>query len=282
MKFTQYLSDKVLCESVIDQLNEEVEIDELNESLELMEAELNEFLGLGKLASKVKGAAEKLGGFSDKADKKIDNAKEAAKKKIEDTKTDIKNTAKGAQYSAERKINAAKKTVSDIGDRATVAKDELVAKKNELKAKFTSVLKKSKDVFAKFGEEAISALKPAQKELAVELAPLFTKMKKGRAIGGEQALMVIAAVLAGVANADGGFPTKSEYEKKLSYLRGQPGLASFAFTAKYNGEVEEEEAPKKEEKVTTPSKPAAKKPTMTPEEFAKAKARATKDKKVIG
>lgn len=270
MKFTQYLSDKVLCESVIEQLNEEVEIDELNESLELMEAELNEFLGLGKLASKVKGAAEKLGGFSDKADKKIDAAKEAAKKKIDDTK-------KGVQTFAKKTVDDTKKTVAELGDKATAKKDELVAKKNELKAKFSNVLKKSKDVFAKFGEEAISALKPAQKELAVELAPLFTKMKKGRAIGGEQALMVIAAVLAGVANADGGFPTKSEYEKKLSYLRSQPGLASFAFTAKYNGEIEEEEAPK-----TTQASKTTPKKGVTPEEFEKAKARAAKDKKILG
>lgn len=242
MKFTEYLNNKVLCESLVEELNESYEIESLNEELDLMEAQLNEFLGLGKVAEKIKKGAERLSGLSDKADKKIEDTKTAAKDFVDKKKNDIKNDIQGAKYSLERKknaiVDAGKKKVEDIKSGIEAEKEEMAARKKEIGDKFNRVLTKSKDVFSKFGSAVVDALTPEQKELAKELAPLFNKMKRGGTLSGDQALSVIAAVNAGITHG-GDFPTKKAFDKHLTTLRAQPGLASFSFAVSYNRGPEE-------------------------------------------
>jgi len=239
MKFTQYVNNEILCESLLASVEEPTELETLVEEVALIEDTLNEFLGLGKLADKLTDRAK--GKAKDAREKQKEETKSYFEKQKEERARIRAKEEKGKALAGKIADVSGKidKKVSEIGDRATAAKDAVIAKKDELKASFGKVLKGAKDVFTKFGEESMAKLTPKQKELATELAPLFNKMKRGRSITGEQSLMVIAAVLAGIANADGGFPSKADYDKQLTRLRTLPGMHSFAFSVKYNGDVEE-------------------------------------------
>ena len=237
MKFGEFVNNKNLSEYMVESIETVEELDTLNEELELLEAQLNEFLGLGKVADKIKSGAERLSKFSSSTDKAIDTKKKEARDYVDAKKAEIEAAAKGVKYAAERKVNAAKdavtKKVEDIKTSAEENREEMKRRKEEIGKRFSNVLANAKNVFQKFGTAVVDSLTPEQKELAKELAPIFNKLKRGGVVTGDQALSIFAAVQSGITHG-GDFPTKKAYDVNLKKLRSQPGLASFSFSVSYN------------------------------------------------
>lgn len=244
MKFRESLNYGELSESLILSLNEEEQMDELNEELEQMEEVLNEFLGLNKLATKIKERAEKkavdrqasvyekeratnaaLELKKKQAEEKAAKEKEkidTAKEKSAGVADKIANVSKAA----DDKIASAKKTVAEL---KSSAKETIEAKKADLKQKFTSVVDKSKKAFDSMSKTVVAALTPEQKELAEELAPLFRKLTRGANLSGDDTLKILAAVQSGVGKP-GQFPTKKDFDKKLASIKALPGFTTFHFS----------------------------------------------------
>jgi hypothetical protein len=240
MKFRESLNYGELSESLILSLNEEEQFVELEQELELMESVLNEFLGLNKLATKIK----------ERADKKAVDRQASVYEKERATNAALELKKKQAEEKAAKekeKIESAKEKSNGLADKIagvskkiddkikTVAelrandKEEMSKRKEEIKKRFTSVVDKSKKAFDSLSKTVVDALTPEQKELASELAPLFRKLTRGANLSGDDTLKILAAVQSGVGKP-GQFPTKKDFDKKLASIKALPGFETFHFS----------------------------------------------------
>lgn len=244
MKFRESLNYGELSESLILSLNEEEQFVELEQELELMESVLNEFLGLNKLATKIKERADKKAVDRQASVYEKERATNAAlelkkkqaeekaakeKEKIDTAKeksTGLADKIANVSKKADEKVASAKKTVAELKD---AGKEALDKKRADLKQKFTSVVDKSKKAFDSLSKTVVDALTPEQKELASELAPLFRKLTRGGNLSGDDTLKILAAVQSGVGKP-GQFPTKKDFDKKLASIKALPGFETFHFS----------------------------------------------------
>ena len=130
--------------------------------------------------------------------------------------------------------------MKDIGGRiATDAKE--VTKSNveaarAAKNQLVNIASKAQDAFKEVWGKAIKEkLNPEQEKLVDELKGIFTKMGNGKFLAGEEALKVIAAVLAGGSTE--GIPSFKAYNKQLERLHTTPGLASIKLSVKIAGKA---------------------------------------------
>ena len=212
-QFTSWLEDNLLAESLIENV-EKNELDELNLFLTESEIQLNEFLGLGKLAKKV-------GAFSEKADKKA-----------EDVKKGVKETGEKIAYIGKGIKDQAVDTVKEIArgniDAAKGVKKIAQEKATDIKEKFVKVSQASKEILKQWHQKA-TELSPEQKKTLDELQPLFDRLVDGKKLASADTIKIIAAVQAGTKEA-GHFPSYKAYTKQLETLRTLPGISSFKFT----------------------------------------------------
>lgn len=207
-KFSNYVSDNMLIESVIDEVKDE-QIDSLYEELNLIETELNEFLGLNKVAKKLSDWSGKLTSASDTVDSKI-----------EKTKKDIKD-----------KVETAKKKVSDTKD--SIAKS-VADKKASIIKSFVTISTAAKEQLKKiFPEAKVNELTEEQKATFEEIKGVYEKLVANKKVTGIDAIKIIALILAG-ASVPGAIPTIKEYNKQLNRFRTLPGVSSFIFSVKEN------------------------------------------------
>jgi hypothetical protein len=216
-QFTSWLEDNLLAESLIESV-EKNELDELNLFLTESEIQLNEFLGLGKLAKKV-------GAFSEKADKKA----EEVKKGVKEFGEKAKDVAKGVAHEVIDPAVAVAKTNVDF---AKATKKAATEKATEIKDKFVKISQASKEILKGWHQKA-TELSPEQKKTLDELQPLYDRLVDGKKINGADAIRIIASVLAG-SKESGHFPTYKAYTKQLETLRTLPGISSFKFTVAKN------------------------------------------------
>lgn len=217
-KFLDYVNDMLLVESVIDS----VEGDELNETFEVLceaEEQLNELLGLGKLADKLKS-------LSTKGDKKVEDVKKGAKDALETGKEAAKNIAKETVGKLATDAKEVGKSFKEIGEFAGKKASE---KAEAVKEKFVQVTGQAREALKKMFKGVASA-SDDQKKVLADLAPLFEKIESGKSVGGEGAIRVLAAILS--MSADGQTPSFKAYQKQLERLRTTPMLSSFRFSVK--------------------------------------------------
>lgn len=217
-KFSDYVNDTVLVESVIG----DVDSNELNETYEVLceaEEQLNELLGLGKLASKLKS-------LSDKGDKKVEDVKKGAKEALETGKTAAKNIAKETAGKIATDAKEVGKSFKEIGEFAGKKASE---KAEAVKEKFVQVTGQAREALKKMFKGVASA-SDDQKKVLADLAPLFEKIESGKSVGGEGAIRVLSAILA--MDASGQTPSFKAYQKQLERLRTTPMLSSFRFSVK--------------------------------------------------
>lgn len=217
-KFLDYVNDTLLVESVIDS----VEGDELNETFEVLceaEEQLNELLGLGKLADKLKS-------LSTKGDKKVEDVKKGAKDALETGKEAAKNIAKETVGKLATDAKEVGKSFKEIGEFAGKKASE---KAEAVKEKFVQVTGQAREALKKMFKGVASA-SDDQKKVLADLAPLFEKIESGKSVGGEGAIRVLASILA--MDASGQTPSFKAYQKQLERLRTTPMLSSFRFSVK--------------------------------------------------
>lgn len=217
-KFLDYVNDTLLVESVIDS----VEGDELNETFEVLceaEEQLNELLGLGKLADKLKS-------LSTKGDKKVEDVKKGAKDALETGKEAAKNIAKETVGKLATDAKEVGKSFKEIGEFAGKKASE---KAEAVKEKFVQVTGQAREALKKMFKGVASA-SDDQKKVLADLAPLFEKLENGKSVGGADCLKVLAAVLG--MDASGQTPSFKVYQKQLEKLRTTPMLSSFRFSVK--------------------------------------------------
>lgn len=263
--FKEYLTDNVRYEEITSYIKEDAELDVLAEALTEMEVQLDEFLGLGKLASKLsdraknkakdarkdskeeldkafaknkedrtkikekeekrKGFADKVNSLSAKADEKVAAAKTAIadkKKEVVDAvtakKEAIKTDLKGKGYAAERAVADAKKS---IGDKKEAVKDSFL----KVSSGATTLFKK---LFKNLGE-----LSEDQKKTVSDLEGIYEKLSAGKAVGGLEAIKILATILAG-SGETGEVPSYKAYSKQLAKIRELPGFNGYKFAVKAN------------------------------------------------
>lgn len=217
-KFLDYVNDTLLVESVIN----DVEVTELSETFEVLceaEVRLDEFLGLGKLADKLKGASEK-------ADKKVADVKKGAKEALETGKEAAKNIAKETAGKIATDAKEVGKSFKEIGEFAGKTAKE---KAEAVKDKFVQVSAQAREGLKKIFSNIKDASEDQKKVLA-DLAPLFEKIEAGKSVGGAGAISIMAAVLA--MDASGATPSYKSYQKQLEKLRTTPMLSSYRFSVK--------------------------------------------------
>lgn len=217
-KFLDYVNDTLLVESVIN----DVEVTELSETFEVLceaEVRLDEFLGLGKLADKLKGASEK-------ADKKVADAKKGAKEALETGKEAAKNIAKETAGKIATDAKEVGKSFKEIGEFAGKTAKE---KAEAVKDKFVQVSAQAREGLKKIFSNIKDASED-QKKVLDDLAPLFEKIEAGKSVGGAGAISIMAAVLA--MDASGATPSYKSYQKQLEKLRTTPMLSSYRFSVK--------------------------------------------------
>lgn len=224
-KFLDYVNDTLLVESVIN----DVEVTELSETFEVLceaEVRLDEFLGLGKLADKLKGASEK-------ADKKVADVKKGAKDFAKEAgeaygsaKDAVKNAAKETAGKIATDAKEVGKSFKEIGEFAGKTAKE---KAEAVKDKFVQVSAQAREGLKKIFSNIKDASEDQKKVLA-DLAPLFEKIEAGKSVGGAGAISIMAAVLA--MDASGATPSYKSYQKQLEKLRTTPMLSSYRFSVK--------------------------------------------------
>ena len=207
MNFNEYVNQHVFCSQLVESV-EDTSLVTLVEELEICEAELNEFLGLGK-------AAEKLKSLNKTADEKLEKAKEKVK--------DVADTAK---YAASNMAREAKDKI--VGDAKAVGqahKEIAVAAKEKLMTLFS----KSQSVFKEiWGNVSKKNLSPEQQQVLMDLASANEKMSTGKFLNAEDSIKVLAAILAG----KGQVPSAKAYTAQLEKLRSIPGMASVRVSAR--------------------------------------------------
>ena len=217
-KFLDYVNDTLLVESVIDS----VEGDELNETFEVLceaEEQLNELLGLGKLADKLKS-------LSTKGDKKVEDVKKGAKDALETGKEAAKNIAKETVGKLATDAKEVGKSFKEIGEFAGKKASE---KAEAVKEKFVQVTGQAREALKKMFKGVASA-SDDQKKVLADLAPLFEKIESGKSVSGANAIQILAAIFA--MGPDGQTPSFKAYQKQLERLRTTPMLSSFRFSVK--------------------------------------------------
>jgi hypothetical protein len=211
MAFRNYINNTMICEELVESVEGE-DLEVLFEELYIMEAELNEIAGLGKLASFLKKA-------NDKGDEAAAKAKEKGKEVLDTAKYAAKNMAKEAK---DKIVGDAKAIGQAHKEIAVAAKDKAV-----------QVVTKAQDAFKDiWGKAMKTELTPDQKATVEELKGIFAKMASGKYLNREDSVKVLAAVLAGGSTE--GFPSIKAYNKQLERLRTTPGINSVQISVKIN------------------------------------------------
>lgn len=208
--FKGYLNDNLLFEEFI-QTVEESEIDSLLEGLDEIEVQLNEFLGLGKVA-------EKLSKFSKKADEKVSDVKDSVKNAKEAAGRDLKAAKEGAKEVVDSNVKAAQWAGKKVAEKTALAKEKFTklmgATKDELKNVFADLKNPSEE----------------QQKVIGELQPIFDKIAEKKLVSGVESIKVLAAILAKAES--GKIPSYKAYVSSLEKLRSLPGLSSYKFLIK--------------------------------------------------
>jgi uncharacterized protein YjbJ (UPF0337 family) len=220
-EFRQYIENTLFAESVISN-TAEGELLELSEAVDLMEQELNELLGLGKLANKLKT-------LSDKGDKKLSDVKASAKETLETGKQVVKGIAKdtvGKAWDDAKEVAKSHKEIAQaagkkIGELKDEVKDKLVKVSGQSQAAFKSLFSKVKD------------MSPEQKKTFDDLSAIFEKLQAGKTASGSEAIKILAAVLA-KSPEPGQLPKYSSYTSALEKLRTTSGISSYKISIKKN------------------------------------------------
>lgn len=226
MAFRNYLNNTMLADELLESVQES-ELETLNEELLLIEGELNEIFGLGKLAAKIKKASdkgdEKAEELKGKAKEAIASAKEKGKEVLDTAKHAGKMFAKDVVDAEHGPVKTGKAILKTGEEMGKAAKEKAV----ELFTKSQSVFK---DIWGKMSTENLTA---DQKATVEELKGIFGKLAAGKFLSGVDSIKVLAAVLAGSPEA-GKIPSIKAYNKQLERLRTTPGMSSFKFTVKIN------------------------------------------------
>lgn len=187
----------MLCEELAETVSEE-HVELFAESVILIEAELNELLGLNRLGDKLKT-------LSSKGDKAVEDAKYVAKNIAKDTIGKVANDAKEVYRSHKEIAQAAGKAIA-------------------------GAFSKSQDAIKEIWGKATGNLSPEQTETVKDLESIFKKMGSGKFLSGPESIKVLAAVLAGGTSKQ--IPSFKAYKKQLDRLQEVPGLASVRLTVK--------------------------------------------------
>lgn len=208
MKFRNYLHTNMLCEELVESVSED-KIELFAESVYMVEAELNELLGLGKLG-------EKLKSLNARGDKAVETAKEKGKEVLDTAKYAAKNMAR----------EAGEKIATDAKEVAKAHKEIAQAAGKAVVGAFTKSQEAIKDIWGK----ATGNLSPEQTETIKSLESIFKKMSSGKFLSAFESIKVLAAVLAGGTSKQ--VPSFKAYSKQLERLQGIPGLASIRLSIK--------------------------------------------------
>lgn len=208
MSFKNYVHTALLCEELVQTVSED-KVEVFAESVYMIEAELNELLGLGKLG-------EKLKSLSSKGDKAVETAKEKGKEVLDTAKYAASNMAREAK----------EKIVTDAKEVAQAHKEIAQAAGKAVAGAFT----KSQDAIKEIWGKATGNLSPEQTETVKDLEAIFKKMGSGKFLSGPESIKVLAAVLAGGTSKQ--IPSYKNYSKQLERLQGIPGLSSVRLTVK--------------------------------------------------
>lgn len=199
-KFIQYVEDVMLVESCVSELNEE-QILELHEELQTIE----EVLGLGKIADKLKK-------FSDKSDEKIEDTK----KKVKETTEKAKDVAKGIAKEVGGKI-------------ATDTKEVLQSHKEiaqSLASRFAKISSTAKEGLKKMFAN-IKDANEDQKKVLADLAEIIEKIENNKTVSG---LKMLAAAM--TMGPSGEIPSYKKYVKQLEALRTIPMFSTYKVSMK--------------------------------------------------
>lgn len=207
MSFKNYVHTNLLCEEMVSTISED-KVEVFAESAFLIEAELNELLGLGKLGDKLKG-------LSSKGDKAVESAKAAGKEVLDTAKYAAKNMAK----------EAGGKIATDAKEVYQAHKEIAQAAGKSVANAFTKSQEAIKDIWGK-----ATGLTPEQTETVKDLEAIFKKMGSGKFLSGPESVKVLAAVLAGGTSKQ--VPSFKSYKKQLDHLAKIPGLASVSLAVK--------------------------------------------------
>lgn len=206
MKFNEYVNVSMVCSELLESV-EETSLPTMCESLDLMEQELNELFGLGKVA-------EKLKSLDTKADEKVEDIK----KKGKEFASDAKYVAKNLGQEAKEKWADAKEVAQSHKEIAVAAKDKLVSLFSKSQSAF-------KDIWGAISKENLS---DDQKSVLADLAMAQQKMTSGKFLNGDDSVKVLAAILAG----KGSVPSSKKYLTKLEELKAIPGIATVRVSAR--------------------------------------------------
>ena len=208
MKFRNYLHTNMLCEELVESVSDD-KVELFAESVYMVEAELNELLGLGKLG-------EKLKSLNARGDKAVETAKEKGKEVLDTAKYAAKNMAR----------EAGEKIATDAKEVAKAHKEIAQAAGKAVVGAFTKSQEAIKDIWGK----ATGNLSPEQTETIKSLESIFKKMSSGKFLSAFESIKVLAAVLAGGTSKQ--VPSFKAYSKQLERLQGIPGLASIRLSIK--------------------------------------------------
>lgn len=210
MNFNEYVNQHVFCSQLVESV-EDTSLVTLVEELEICEAELNEFLGLGK-------AAEKLKSLNKTADEKLEKAKEKVKDVADTAKYAAKNIAREAKDAEYGAVN----TFKEIGK---AHKEMAVAAKEKLMTLFSKSQSAFKEIWGNVSKKNLS---PEQQQVLMDLASANEKMSTGKFLNAEDSIKVLAAILAG----KGQVPSAKAYAAQLEKLKSIPGMASVRVSAR--------------------------------------------------
>lgn len=208
MKFRNYLHTNMLCEELVESVSDD-KVELFAESVYMVEAELNELLGLGKLG-------EKLKSLNARGDKAVETAKEKGKEVLDTAKYAAKNMAR----------EAGEKIATDAKEVAKAHKEIAQAAGKAVVGAFTKSQEAIKEIWGK----ATGNLSPEQTETIKSLESILKKMGSGKFLSAVESIKVLAAVLAGGTSKQ--IPSFKAYSKQLERLQGIPGLSSIRLSIK--------------------------------------------------
>jgi len=200
MDFRSYIHNAMLCEELVSH----VALDESEvfaSEVTLLEAELNELLGLGKVADKLKS-------LSNKGDKAVEAAKEKGKEVLDTAKYAAGNMAREAKEKITRdatEVAQAHKEIAQAAGKAAVG-----------------LFTKSQAMFKELLGGEWKKLTPEQEATMKELEGIFKKMKSGKFLSAPESMSVLATILAKGDSKE--FPGYKAYTKQLERLQAIPGM----------------------------------------------------------
>lgn len=208
MKFKNYIHDTMICEEIVEGISEE-QIESFAESVYMLEDELNELLGLGKLGDKLKA-------LSSKGDKAVETAKEKGKEIADTAKYAASNMAREAKEKITRDVKEVGQAHKEIAQAAGKS--------------ILGMLTKAQDAFKLVWGNVPKNLSSEQLETLKELDAIIKKMGSGKFLSAQESLKVLASILAGGTSKQ--IPTFKAYNKQLERLKEIPGLASINLSVK--------------------------------------------------